>query len=431
MDNNRAQQTTQSSQLSSQQTGSYRYFVLALLTLVYVFNFIDRQILVILQESIKADLNLSDTQLGLLSGLSFALFYVVLGIPIAKLADRSNRRNIIAGAVVVWSAMTALCGLAQNYIQLLLARIGVGVGEAGCSPPAHAMISDYFSENQRATALSLYSTGIYFGILFGFSLGGWLDAEYGWRIAFLALGIPGILLALIFLLTVKEPVRRTVDVPSQAPNGMLAMIRYLFAKPCFVYLAFAVGLHTLGTYGLGNWMPSFLKRVHGMSQTEIGFYGGLIIGIGGALGTFIGGYLADRLGRTDKSWYLKISAISGAMALPFLMGYYFLADIRLVLVSLFIGYSLVSAFLAPSIAITHSLVPENMRAFSSSVLFLMLNLIGLGLGPLLVGMLSDWFQPTYGDLSLRWALACTAVTSIIAIVLFVKASKSVNQAIES
>jgi MFS family permease len=366
-----------------------------------------------------------------LSGLSFAIFYVVLGIPIAKLADRSNRRNIIAGAIVVWSAMTALCGLAQNYTQLLLARVGVGVGEAGCSPPAHAMISDYFSENQRATALSLYSMGIYFGILFGFSLGGWLDSEYGWRIAFLALGIPGILLALIFLLTVKEPTRKQSPVAQNSPQSIPAMLRYLFAKPCFVYLAFAVGLHTVGTYGLGNWMPSFLKRVHGMSQTDIGLYGGLIIGIGGALGTFIGGYLADKLGRKDKSWYLKISAISGTMALPFLMGYYFFDSVSWVLASLFVGYALISAFLAPSIAITHSLVPENMRAFSSSVLFLTLNLIGLGLGPLIVGILSDLFQPSLAEQSLRWALACTVFTSLIAIFLFYKASQTVEDAIES
>lgn len=410
-------------------SNGYRNYVLLMLTLVYVFNFIDRQILVILQESIKQELLLSDTQLGLLSGLSFALFYVILGIPIARFADRGNRRNVVAIAVVAWSAMTALCGLAQNYIQLVLARVGVGVGEAGCSPPAHSMISDYFSENQRATALSIYSMGIYIGILFGFSLGGWLDANYGWRIAFLALGLPGVIFAMFFFFTVKEP-RRTAVVDSTNRLSFWQVTRQLLQKRSFVYLAFAAGLHSFGTYALGNWLPSFLERLHGLSKADIGLYAGLILGIAGASGTLIGGYLADKLGKKDKRWYVKVPAFGAIAAIPFLLIYYFHTSITVVLAALFIAYAAVSLFLGPSIAITHSLVPANMRAFASAVLFLVLNLIGLGLGPLFVGAISDWLAPYYGIESLRLALASTLIVSLIAITLFFLAGKHLPKDLE-
>jgi len=188
-------------------SGGYRKYVLLALTGVYIFNFIDRQILVILQESIKAELDLSDTQLGLLTGFAFAIFYVTLGLPVARLADRSNRRNIITIALTIWSAMTAISGLASNFVQLLLARIGVGIGEAGGSPPAHSMISDYYPKNKRATALAIYSTGIYIGILLGYLLGGWLDEYFGWRRALMVLGVPGVIYAVIFYFTVQEPPR--------------------------------------------------------------------------------------------------------------------------------------------------------------------------------------------------------------------------------
>ncbi len=427
LDNNNSSTSQQESSTVSDQ---YKYYVLLMLTIVYIFNFIDRQILVILQESIKKELLLSDTQLGLLSGLSFALFYVILGIPIARLADRGNRRNVVAVSVVAWSAMTALCGLAQNYIQLVLARIGVGVGEAGCSPPAHSMISDYFSAEQRATALSVYSMGIYIGILFGFSLGGWLDTNYGWRIAFLALGLPGIGFAIFFFFTVKEPVRTLAPTAAQ-PLSFIQVTRYLLAKRSFVYLAFAAGLHSFGTYALGNWLPSFLERLHGLSKTDIGLYAGLILGIAGATGTLLGGYLADRLGRQDKRWYVKVSAFGAIIAIPFLLIYYFHSSIAIVLTALFIAYTAVSLFLGPSIAITHSLVPANMRAFASAVLFLVLNLIGLGLGPLFVGAISDWLAPTYGQESLRFALASTLFVSLLAITLFFMAGRHLAKDLHS
>ncbi len=419
----------------------YRNYVLLMLTSVYVFNFIDRQILVVLQESIKLDLGLSDTQLGLLSGLSFAIFYVILGVPIARYADRSNRRNIVAISLTVWSAMTAACGMAQNYYQLLLARIGVGVGEAGASPASHAMISDYFPANKRATALSIYSVGIYIGVMIGFPLGAYLDNLYGWRIAFIALGIPGVVFALFFWLTVKEPARRLVQGLSgnSADEGnhksFKELLSLLLSKKSFLFLAFAVGFHSFASYGLGNWLASFLIRLHlptgGIDKGSIGLTIGLIIGGGGAIGAFLGGYISDKLGKDDKTWYFKISAYSAMFAIPFLAVFYFHPDTTVALTALTIGYASISTFLGPSIAITHSVVPAEMRAFSSAILFLVLNLIGLGFGPLFVGFVSDLLAPSMGTESLRWAMASTLFVSVAAIFLFLKASKYINEDIVS
>ncbi len=424
--------TSQPKQDSSETpTSLYKSYVLFILTCVYIFNFIDRQIVVILQESIKLELDLSDTQLGLLSGLSFAIFYVVMGIPIARLADKMNRRNIIAVSLVFWSGFTAICGTVTSYTQLLLARIGVGVGEAGCSPAAHSMISDYYPENKRASALSIYSSGIYIGILFGFSLGGWLDESYGWRIAFIALGLPGILLAVIFYFTVKEPKRSQQDsLQDSHSDGIVQVFVTLFAKRSFRYLAAAVGLHTFSSYALGNWMPAFLSRIHGLSTADIGIYAGLIIGVAGAIGTLFGGYLADRLGQKDKVWYLKVPAISALIALPFLSVYYFHSNLTIALACLFIAYMFLSSFLAPSIAISHSLVAPQMRAFASAVLFLVLNFIGLGFGPLVVGMISDYLEPSYHSESIRWALASTMLVSLIAVGLFYKAAACLSDDLE-
>jgi len=410
-------------------TNGYRNYVLVMLTIVYVFNFVDRQILVVLQESIKADLGLSDTQLGLLSGFTFAIFYVTMGIPIARFADRSNRRNIVAVSLGLWSAMTALSGLAQNYVQLLLARIGVGVGEAGGSPPAHAMISDYFPPEKRATALSIYSTGIYIGVLVGFILGGYLNEYFGWRTAFLVLGIPGVVYALLFFFSVKEPLRGASEntaATAKSKESIWQVLALLFSKKSFAYLAAATALHTFCTYGLGNWIPSFLYRLHDMTSVEIGTYLGLIIGIGGGAGTFAGGYLADRFGKNNKQWYFKVPAFAIIISLPFTFGVYFLESTSLVLVSLAVVYVCYSTFLGPAIAITHALVPIELRAFSSAILFFVLNLVGLGLGPVVVGMISDFLAPTMGAESIRWALASTFFVSLPAIAFFFIAARHIE-----
>src|SRR6516164_4655761 len=245
-------------------SNSYRNFVLVMLTLVYVFNFVDRQLLVILQESIKKELHLSDTQLGMLSGFTFAIFYVTLGIPIARFADKTNRKNTVAGALGLWSLMTACSGLARNFTQLLLARIGVGVGEAGGSPPAHAMISDYFPPEKRSTALSIYSAGLYLGVLTGFLSGGYLNQQLGWRTAFFVVGTPGLIFALLFFATVKEPRKGATDINikmSEQPS-LREVLKRLYSTKTFVFLSVASALNVFCIYGLINWAPSFLERLH-------------------------------------------------------------------------------------------------------------------------------------------------------------------------
>jgi MFS family permease len=402
----------------------YRNYVLVMLTLVYVFNFIDRQLLVILQESIKKELHLSDTQLGMLSGFTFAIFYVTMGIPIARFADKGNRRNIVAISLGIWSLMTACSGLARNFIQLLLARIGVGVGEAGGSPPAHAMISDYFPPKRRSTALSLYSSGIYFGILIGFLMGGYLNQNLGWRTAFFVLGMPGIIFSLLFYFSVKEPRRGATDESvSTETHSFTQVIKLLYAKKTFVYLALATALHVFCIYGLANWAPSFLQRLHGLKSSEAGRLLGPIFGFGGAIGSFAGGFLTDRFGKEDKRWYVKIPAYAIIISIPCAAGALFLQNTFLSAACLGLCVLLQSAYLGPSIAVAHSLVPASMRSLTSAILFFALNLIGLGFGPMVVGMISDLLAPTMGVESLRWAMSIILIVSVASTALFFATAK--------
>lgn len=403
----------------------YKRFALAMLTAVYALNFIDRQILVILQEPIKAEMGLSDAQLGLLSGFAFAVIYVTAGIPIAYWADRGNRRNVISLAVAVWSGMTAISGLAQNYSQLLLARIGVGLGEAGGSPPAHSMISDYYPPQKRATALSIYSSGIYIGILLGFLFGGVIAESFGWRTAFMVVGIPGVLFAVVLRFTLKEPLRGRWEAQSSTGEkpGFKQTLALLRDRPSFWYLALGSAFISYVSYGNGNFMPSFLIRNHGLSLAEVGVVLALVSGLSGAIGTFLGGYLADRYGHQDMRWYLWIPMIGIAVGyLPFT---YFLTtdNTNVGLSVLFFALVLKTFYLGPCIAISHALVPPGMRALTSAALFFVINMIGLGLGPFLTGLTSDLLQPAYGDQSLRYAMLSTLQVALLAIAMFAMAAK--------
>jgi len=399
---------------------------LFMLTLVYAFNFIDRQILVILQEAIKLDMGLSDSQLGLLSGFSFALVYITAGIPIAYWADRSNRRNIIAGALAVWSGMTALSGLAQNYTHLLLARIGVGIGEAGGSPPAHSMISDYYPPQRRATALAIYSTGVHIGVLLGFALGGLLSQVYGWRMAFMLVGLPGVAFALLFVLTVREPQRgrweHSAGTTGYRP-GMGETAAALTTYPSFWLLAAGCGVASFVGYGNGNFAPSYLIRNHGFSVGEVGVVLAIFGGGGGLLGTFLGGFLADRLGSRDKRWYLWLPASASALALPLGFPYLLLDNTPVAVAFMFLTTLTINTYLGPCLAIAHTLVPAPMRALTSAILLLVLNLIGLGLGPLTVGLLSDYFASHAGINSLRYAMLTVGILGSPAILLFLLAAR--------
>ncbi len=414
---------------------TYRSYALGLLTCVYVLNFIDRQIVVILQESIRVDLGLMDWQLGLLSGFAFAIFYCTLGIPIARLADRGNRSTIIAVSIAVWSAMTALCGTVQAFWQLLLARIGVGVGEAGCSPPAHSIISDLYPPEKRSTALSIYNMGIYVGVFFGYLAGGWLDQVLGWRVAFLAVGLPGLLVALIVKTTLREPPRglsEQVDiagstVPPPAAGPLLDVFLELWNRRSFRHLSLAAGLHAFVGYGAGNWMPPFLARAHGMESGEISTWLGPIAAVCGAGGAFLGGVLTDRYGIRDARWYIWIPAGAIVASVPLQLFVYTWPDPVVALLVYSVPVVLGAMYLGPMLAMVHGMVQPRMRAFASSILFFVLNLIGLGLGPLVTGILSDLLAVSLGLAEgLRWALVIVTLANVWCVVHYLLGARTLR-----
>lgn len=383
-----------------------RRYVLGVLVVTYTFNFIDRQILGILVEPIKRDLGVSDTFMGLLTGLAFAVFYTLMGIPIARIADRANRRNLIAVALAIWSTFTALQGVAQNAWQLMVFRIGVGVGEAGCSPPSHSIIADYYPQNRRASALGIYSLGIPVGILFGFLVGGWMEQYFGWRWAFFVVGLPGLLLALVVRFTVKEPPRglsdqRTTEV---AQPSVFSVVKYLLARRSFIHMAVGGGLAAFSGYGLITFAAAFFARTHGMSSGELGTYLGLIFGIPGGIGIALGGRLADHFGEKDTRWFLWVVAVALAVLVPFGVMVFVVNDGLTAMACLVLPVMLGNFYQATTFAQTQTLVGLNMRSVASAILLFTLNIIGLALGPSAVGILSDMLAPTYGDDSLRWAL---------------------------
>jgi MFS family permease len=406
----------------------YARYVLGVLFLVYVVNFIDRQILSILLDPIKQELDASDTQMGFLTGFAFALFYTGFGIPIARWADRGVRRSIIALGLTVWSVMTGLCGFVQSFGQLAVARIGVGVGEAACSPPAHSLISDFFPPERRATAFSIYNFGIPVGVMLGYLAGGWLLEFFDWRMAFFVACAPGLVMALVLRFTVREPRRgasETVQASVSAGDSLAEVARTLLSMRSFVLLSLAGGFAAFASYGFGSWVPAFLSRVHGMGPGEIGTWIGLESGVGGVLGMLGTGLLADRLGRRDPRWFAWLSALSIAIYVPFSVAFLLFDDQTAALMAYFIPVSLSSVYLGPSLALMHQLVAPGMRAVASSISLFMLNLIGMGLGPQAVGILSDWLSADYGAESLRWSLLAALTTKVLAIALFLLAAGSV------
>ena len=394
------------SSLTEKPSNSLRNYVLGILVVVYTFNFIDRQILSILLESIKNDLNLSDTSLGMLTGFAFALFYATLGIPIAKYADYGNRRNLISLAIGVWSFMTALSGLAQNFFHLLIARIGVGIGEAGCSPPAHSMISDYFPANVRSTALGIYSLGIPFGIMFGLFAGGWINEYFGWRIAFFVVGIPGILLAIIFRFTVQEPKRGQAEgrADTKEQPSIIETAKYLLSKKSFRHLAFGASLAAFVGYGAITWLPSFFQRSYGMQTGDVGWYLGLILGIPGGLGIFLGGYLSDYLGSKDVRWCLWIVALAMFITTPLYYMVYLSPTANISFLWLIVPIAFGNFYQATTFSQTQGVVELRMRSVAAAILLFIINIIGLGFGPQAVGILSDILRADYGKESLRYSL---------------------------
>ncbi len=413
----------------------YRAYVLGMLVVVYVFNFLDRQIVTILAEPIKVDLGLNDTQIGLMTGLAFAIFYTVLGIPIARLADRANRVSIISAALVIWSGMTALCGMAQNFTQMLAARIGVGVGEAGCSPPAHSLIADYFPPEKRASALSIYALGIPIGSILGLLAGGWIAEYWGWRTAFFVVGIPGILLAVVVKMTIREPLRGMSDTkPTDATQAQPALgetLKTLVANKTMLHLAMGGALTSFVGYGLGQWMPAFFIRIHGMGIAETATYFGLVLGVASAIGTFLGGNLADRLANRDRRMYAWLPAAGVLLAFPF----YVVAMVNnnpYVAIAILVAPSLLnSLWLGPAFGTIQNLAPMRMRALASAAVLFVLNIIGLGLGPFLVGVLSDLLAGPFGQDSLRYAILIATAAYFWAGAHFLLAGRSIRQDLDA
>jgi predicted MFS family arabinose efflux permease len=386
-----------------------------LLVLVFTSSHVDRQILAILLQPIKLEMQLSDTQLGFLSGVAFAIFYATLGIPMAMWADRGNRRNLIALALATWSGMTALCGLATNFWQLAAARIGVGVGEAGSSPPSHSMIADMYPPSERATAMGTFSLGINLGLMAGFLAGGWISQWYGWRVAFYAVGLPGLFLALLVRLTLREPPRGYAEGLQAAPHAAPSLgtvVRFMASTPTLRHLAAGATLASFVGYGVVLWLPAFLMRSHGLQSGQIGTALAFLFGIMGGVSTYLGGRLADRLGKRDIRWNVWVVAGAFLVSLPFVVAAYLARDIQTASWCSLVPALLGGVYLGPSFALNQSLVTVGMRSVASAILLFIVNIIGLGLGPQTVGILSDFFQPQYGAESLRYALLCLSMVNL-------------------
>ena len=386
---------------------------MAVLAIVYMFNFIDRQILAILLPAIREEFQVGDTVLGLLSGTAFALFYVTLGIPIAQLADRWNRRNLLAVAVAVWSGMTALSGFAANIWHLALARVGVGVGEAGCSPPAHSMISDYYPPEHRSTAMGVYTLGISAGIMLAYLLGGWVAQNIGWRQAFFIVGVPGLLLALIVRFTIVEPERGASEqrTDSGAQPRLIDVMRFLLARRSFIHMGIAAGLSSFVGYAVINFFPSFVVRSYGMGLAELGFWLGIIVGIAGGFGFFMGGYIADRIGSDSRRKAFVFLGVAMLATAIFNFAVFLAPSAAWCLMLLCVPAAVSNFYLAPVLAQAQSLVSLRMRAVASALMLLILNSIGLALGPLVTGMLSDALDLALGEEAMRYSLL--AVSTVI------------------
>ncbi len=421
-------------------TALYRAYVLFILVVVYTFNFIDRQIVGILAVPIKEDLALTDTQLSLMGGLAFALFYTFLGIPIAWLADRKSRVWIMTVALAVWSAMTAACGLAQNFVQLFLARLGVGVGEAGGVAPAYSLISDYFPPNQRARALSLYSFGIPIGSALGILLGGVLTSYLDWRTAFIIVGVAGLAIAPVFRLTMREPKRGGLDgdgaVTTPAPIAEVA--RELIRKPSFWGLSLGAASSSMMGYGLIFWLPSFFVRSFG--EDLPGFFSWMpdflipenagpllfasyfyatVLFIGGIAGIWFGGAMADRYGPDRKAAYALVPAGAFILTLPFFVAGVLAPNLNIAFFAFLVLQALSLVWLGPVISAFQHLVQPNMRATASAIFLFINNLIGIGLGNLVIGAISDSLAAQYGDESLRYAILSGSVLYLVAAALFI------------
>ena len=418
--------SNQSEQPAVEITPGHANYVLGVLFLVYVINFIDRQILAVFIGPIKEEFGVSDTAMGLLVGFAFALFYTIAGIPIARWADRGNRRSIIALGLTVWSAMTVACGFARSFVQLALLRVGVGVGEAAGSPPAHSLISDYFPPERRATAMGIYSWGIYIGSALAYLGGGYLRAHFDWRTAFVVLGIPGLLVALLVRFTVREPPRGYSEgaVGQASATTLKETLDYLLSCRSWVYLVSGSCFLSLTGYGVLMWGYEFFGRVHAMEPMEVGVWMAAIVGIGGSLGTLAGGSIADRLGRRDPGWYMRFPAMATMASLPFAAVFLLAESSRTSMIFFFVFYVLSNVYVPAMHTINQNIAKLRMRATAAAILLFIVNLVGAGAGPFVVGLLNDRFAVVYGNEAIRYSLLTLATSGVVGAALFYLSSRS-------
>jgi MFS family permease len=415
---------------------AYRGYVLVLLLFVYIVNFLDRQVVNILAEPIKTDLHLLDWQVGLLSGFAFGIVYTILGFPLARAADRHNRSVIIAGCLAAWSLFTGACGLAQNFLQLVLARGGVGVGEAGCVPTSHALIADYTPKEKRASALAFYAMGTPLGSLLGLFLGGVMSDLFGWRTAFLVAAAPGLVLALLCLVTLKEPrklIARTVEQTSENLASFGETLRFLRTRRAFWWLGAGAGVRAFLGYGHAPFVASFFYRVHGPEVAQlaqrfhmgkgafVGLAIGLMTGITGSLGSWLGGQIADHWGKRDLRIFGTLPAIAVVAAFPFTAFIYTTSNTALALLLYSVPSLLATLWYGPVYATAQSVVPPRMRAMSASIMLFMINFLGLVLGAIAIGALSDLLNkglhlgPAEG---IRWALIGSTAAGLVGALFF-------------
>lgn len=411
-----------------------RGWVLGVLTSIYLANFIDRQVLAILLPQVKAEFDLSDTSLGLLVGPTFALFYATMGMPLALLADRINRRRLIAAALVLFSAMTIACGFVAQFWQLAVARVLTGVGEAGTGPASQTMITDLYPPERRARAQAVYATGANLGVLVAFAAGGAIAQAWGWRNAFIVAGMPGLVLAMVVLATVRDPPRGANDAGTAHDGDTPAfgtVMRQLWRSRAFRYTALGACSTCFTAYALSSFFPLFLARSHGMSTRDIGIVMALVMGVCGGVATYAAGHLADRFGRSDRRWYSYVPALAALAPLPLAPICFLAQDTGVALAAAIVPLSLTAAFIGPTITVVQRLVPLHSRATAVATLILIDNIVGLGLGPQFVGIASDWWKPALGADSLRYAMLAAMAGSAVSVFGFAMAARHLRADIDA
>ncbi len=405
----------------------YSRYVMAVLFAVYVMSYIDRQLASVLLEDMKHDLGASDAQMGLLTGVAFAIVYATLGIPIARWADRGVRRSIIAGGLAVWSVATALTGAGRSYFEVLLARFGVGAGESAAGPPGHALLSDYFPLEQRGRALAIYSAGGSLGMMLGMWLGGLLGDLYGWRAAFVIVGLPGLALAVLVRATVREPVRGRFDnTPPPRHESLRVVATTLWQTRSFRWMTLAATLHVFAGFGASTWSPAFLMRIHDMTVSEAGFWLGPVVGTGGFIGGLFWGWAVDAAGKRDLRWYMWLPTIATMVAMPFSYTFLLWPDqnaIYFQIVAAFFG----NCYAGATFAMVQSLARPHMRAMAAAGVLFVMNLGGLGLGPTIIGFMNDWLTPRFGIEAIRVSLLIIGVPHVLAAVFGVLSARTLRE----